>query len=49
MMEMLDNILQINPYFRPSAYECLQDSVFDDVRDKNNELQSSYKMILSID
>lgn len=49
MMQLLDKILQFNPYFRPSAFECLSDNVFDEVRDMNNELQSSYKFILSID
>jgi hypothetical protein len=38
MMQLLDKILQFNPYFRPSAFECLSDNAFDEVRDMNNEL-----------
>ena len=34
---MLENLLQLNPYYRMTAYECLQNRVFDKYRDLRRE------------
>ena len=42
-------MIEFNPYFRYSAHECLFDSSFDDIRDKNAYIKSNAKFILNID
>ena len=34
LVEILKKLLQINPYFRPSASELIKDPIFDDIRCK---------------
>ena len=34
LIGILDSVIQLNPYFRKSAKECLALQYFDDVRDK---------------
>ena len=34
---MLNNLLKFNPYFRPTALECLTSKVFDNYRDHRKE------------
>lgn len=33
----MKNLLKFNPYFRMTAYECIQSKVFDPVRDLTKE------------
>lgn len=42
-------MLHFNPYFRPSAKELLQNSIFDSIRHKINEADAEYGIILNID
>jgi len=42
-------MLQINPYFRPSATECLKSSVFDQIRCKDMEKSAKEKIKLDVD
>ena len=37
LVPMLRSLLQLNPYFRPTAQECLMDKVFDQCRDPSKE------------
>ena len=37
MVDILENLLQLNPYFRMTAYECLQNRIFDKYRDPRRE------------
>ena len=32
LIELLTQLLEINPYYRPSARECLRNSIFDSIR-----------------
>jgi hypothetical protein len=38
----MKNLLKFNPYFRMTAFECIQSKVFDPVRDINKEKILSY-------
>ena len=40
MMDLLNKLLKFNPYLRYSADESVNHSVFDKIRDKENEKQS---------
>lgn len=47
---ILSNCLEFNPYFRPSASECLMNPIFDDVRNLDEELIGSRdKLFLQVD
>ena len=37
MIDIMNSLLNFNPYFRPSALECLKHPVFDVVRDQDKE------------
>ena len=37
IIDIMKSLLKFNPYFRMTAYECLQAKVFDAVRDANKE------------
>ena len=37
LVVMLKNLLKFNPYFRPTALECLTNKVFDNYRDPRKE------------
>jgi hypothetical protein len=37
LVNLLEQMLQVNPYFRLSAAECLKNSVFDPIRCKEME------------
>ena len=47
--DIIRNLLQINPYFRWSAAECLSCSVFDDIRTPDIEKSSTGKIKLECD
>ena len=42
-------MLQFNPYLRPSAKELLAHPYFDAVRDPKMEISSEYKLLLDVD
>jgi hypothetical protein len=42
-------MLEFNPFFRYSAQECLFDSAFDDIRDRDSIMDSNVKLILNVD
>ena len=37
LADIIHNLLNFNPYFRKTAWECLRDPVFDSIRDTNKE------------
>lgn len=37
IIEIMKSLLKFNPYFRMTAYECIQSKVFDPVRDAGKE------------
>ena len=47
--EILSNILQVNPYFRWTAAECLEHPIFDDVRHESSEISHRNKIKLDLD
>ena len=47
--ELLRPMLQVNPYFRPTAKELLKSKFFDDVRIPKYERSSPTKLSLEID
>jgi hypothetical protein len=46
---MVRKLLEFNPYFRWSAYECLKSSYFDKVRNSHQEKHPKGKILLEID
>ena len=49
-MDLLEDLLSINPYFRPTARECLANPIFDYLNSKEvNTKFSSEKIRLDID
>jgi len=42
-------MLQFNPYFRPNAKELLKHPIFDELRDKDLEKRSQYKILIDMD
>ena len=50
MLELLKSLIQVNPFFRPTAKECLKNPIFDQVREAVKEkTQISSKIKLDID
>ena len=50
MVELLKSLIQVNPFFRPTAKECLKCPVFDQIREAMKEkTQISSKIKLDID
>ena len=49
LKEILNNVLQLNPYFRWTASECLHHSYFDDIRVPSVEQSSKVKIKLAVD
>lgn len=48
-MEIMQNLLTINPYFRWTASECLAHPIFDDIRVLDNEKPSKKYIKLDVD
>ncbi len=44
LIALLEGLLQVNPYFRPSAAECLKNTIFDSIRCKEMEKSSKHKL-----
>lgn len=49
LKEILENLLQLNPYFRWTAQECLKHSYFDEIRAPLVEQSSKVKIKLAVD
>ena len=49
LRQILKDLLQLNPYFRKTASECLQNPIFDDIRNLNQEKNPKGKLKLSVD
>jgi hypothetical protein len=39
----------LNPFYRPTALECIKSPIFDEIREKKNELASFKKLMLELD
>ena len=48
LVDILEQMLQFNPYFRPTTRELLKHHVFDDIRSKN-EISSDYRIVIDVD
>lgn len=42
-------MLEINPYFRPTAKECLQNKIFDKIRVAGLEVSAPFKINIDVD
>jgi len=42
-------MLEINPYFRPTAKECLQNKMFDKIRVAGLEVSAPFKINIDVD
>ena len=49
VVEILTNLLQFNPFFRLSAADCLQHTIFDGIRNPLMERPAPYKIYLQVD
>ena len=49
LIEIVDKLLNLNPFFRESAAELIKLKVFDEVREKKSEKKASLKIKLDID
>jgi serine/threonine protein kinase len=50
LVEILHSLIQINPFFRPTAKECLKNPIFDHIRNPKLEKTSvTNKIKLDID
>ena len=41
LIKILQDLLQFNPYFRPSAADCLKSKLFDDIRISDEDMEHS--------
>lgn len=49
LVELLKQMLEINPYFRPSAKQLLKHKIFDNVRQENDKKSAPFKVKINID
>jgi len=49
LVEILESLLQFNPYMRPTAKELMKHSIFNDIRIQKNELKAQHKINIDID
>ena len=42
-------MLEFNPYFRPTAKECLQNKIFDNIRVAGLEISAPFKINIDVD
>ena len=49
IIELIELMLQVNPFMRPTAKQLLKFKIFDKVRVKEVEVTSPHKIILKID
>ena len=48
-MEILESLIQVNPFFRPTAFELLKNPIFDPFRDKHKEYCPFEKLMTPVD
>jgi serine/threonine protein kinase len=49
LIKILCQMLEFNPYFRPSAKQLLKNKLFDEIRNPNNEKRAEFKIKISAD
>jgi len=49
MLGLLASMLEFNPYFRPTAKECLQNKLFDSIRVTGLEASAPFKINIDVD
>jgi serine/threonine protein kinase len=49
VVEILNNLLQFNPYFRLNASDCLKHPIFDSIRNPLMERPAPYQIYLKVD
>ena len=49
LLFMLKQMLEFNPYFRPSARQLLKNKIFKSVRIETNEVQGTHSILISAD
>lgn len=49
IIELLNEMLQFNPYMRPTAKECLQCQLFDSIRVQGLESTAPFKINIDVD
>ena len=49
LIGILDQLLEFNPYFRPTAKEVLKNQIFDDIGAIENERSAEFKIAVPID
>ena len=49
LIDLLKSLIQLNPYFRKSAGECLKNQVFDEIRQPQNECSAPSKIKILVD
>lgn len=48
-MNLLKEMLEFNPFFRPTAKECLQNKIFDSIRVAGLEVSAPFKINIDVD
>ena len=49
MVQILENMLQFNPYMRHSANECLQNPLFNGIKRPEEDIIAANKILLEVD
>ena len=49
MIQLLQDMLEFNPYYRPTAKECLQSKLFDSIRVAGLEASAPFKINIDVD
>ena len=49
LVTIMKQMLEFNPYFRPSAKQLLKNKIFDSVRIKSNEVQATHSVVINVD
>ena len=49
LMSIMMQMLEINPYFRPTARQLLKNKIFDSVRIKENEVCANHQILINAD
>jgi serine/threonine protein kinase len=49
LVKLLSQMLEFNPYFRPSAKQLLKNKIFDEIRNLDNEKRADFKIKISAD